>query len=325
MVVDETFVFGIGIDQKKVGFLLKGKYDADIDNVSFEISYFNGESKIFLGKASRANPAKKNCEMTITGEWHYHNDSSNNRDFGLTGTYGPVKSTIHSRFSTPNTPKSPVKSLEKSSTEDMEIDVYENEDYTDLDELDSISTAKEKDPEEPKIEDLGAKLEEKMISWQGVSTNSSQPDKKITMCWEDFQINPDKTCLGMGEDLIGEFEIEGIFFYNPKGEPSVSFEKYYIDEQSIALSHLSSVSNNKPKQIEGLDSVIKHTAVVYPEGWIRGTWVISKGQGKDQKGEFEMKGSGQDWNGYTTINGTKLPLVLNIIIEEDFAYGVSCD
>lgn len=81
--------------------------------------------------------------------------------------------------------------------------------------------------------------------------------------------------------------------------------------------------HNTGKQVEATDSVIEYTGTIKEGGILSGKWKIVEGGGKGCNGNFQMKGSSQDWK---TPKTSKLePMCLNLIVDDDFVYGVSVD
>jgi hypothetical protein len=177
--------------------------------------------------------------------------------------------------------------------------------------LKQSSTKKEITDEKPaeKMDDkkelhhFGEMLKDKEILWQGWYTQESEHGKKSNKTWENFQIHPDKTCDGYGEDLLGEFELHGILTVTATGA-TIKIKQFY-DEANVVYD---------------LVGQFKHG------GTCSGTWVCkdsATGKVTQDSGEWEMKPACQEWSGYMIVSGKKLDLAIDLIVEEDFVYCLS--
>lgn len=72
-----------------------------------------------------------------------------------------------------------------------------------------------------------------------------QEEQKLNLVFENFQVHPDKSIEGWGEDMIGHFWVEGQLTLNAKGESVVTFEKQYDQEENLNSSQLSTIVDLK--------------------------------------------------------------------------------
>jgi hypothetical protein len=324
-VLDTDFIFGVGTDLEKGNYLLKGLYNTETDVIRFLVMFFGGEMIEYNGKTSRINPNKKKSVITINGNWDFLGSqatSSGSREFELKGRYGTLMASTPARTSGMTTPpKTPA-----HEPKDRKVPVPPRPDSIPPTPPVQKTPTKEKPAKTaPDIDDLGEIMYEKSIQWTGHSTVSSDPEKKISMTWEDFQVRPDLGLTGSGEDLVGDFILNGEIKINNSGVCTFNFTKEYDEPDPNQSNAFGQSQVNSGSQVEGLDSVVSYQGVIGESGVLAGKWKITEGKSKGYSGSFEMKGSSQDWYGWWMVGGKKVDLLLNLIVEEDFVYGVSVD
>jgi hypothetical protein len=155
--------------------------------------------------------------------------------------------------SLPKPEKSLKQSTAKQSTTQLEtievIEVVEQVEVVEV--VDVVEVVERKESANADLHDLGLKLKEKNILWDGWATFESDNGKKVNQSWDDFQIHPDGRCDGYGEDLQhGEFEIHGHLTVT-SDTASLTIRKYY--------------DNN--------DMVYEMEGNFKPGGIVAGTWV----------------------------------------------------
>ena len=298
-IMNNNYVFGIGLNETG-GYLVKGSFEHEIDGINFIVAYFDQNRQMHLGKTSRVDMNKRKCDVTIDGSWNSLIDTENQRDFEIKGFYGDFKDN------------------EVESTGEI---------TPEPEQMHTPSAESENEPidnDEPNINNLGKKLEEKMIQWSGTKTYSTNPNMPIKFYFEDFQIHSDLTIGGLGSDLLGDYDITGKVKVDNKGQAIVTFSRRYVDDEEATLTS-SMVGEKQSNQIEDTTSVIKYTGKMLDLSKVEGEWEITAGKGKGFKGSFEMKSSGQDWKGKWTVGGKEKELIMHLIIDEDFAYAASND
>ena len=268
-VLDTDFLFGVGTDTEKGNYLLKGLYNPETDVIKFLVMYFGGEMIEYNGKTSRINPNKKKSVITINGNWDFlggQATSSGSQEFELKGRYGTLMASTPARTSGMNTPPPKTPAHEPK---DRKVPVLPERDSIRETPAIQKTPAKELPKEKPAstahgIDDFAEIIADQSIQWTGHSTISSDPEKKISMTWADFQVHPNLDLTGEGEDLVGHYDIGGKITVNKSGVCTFNFTKDYkepeFDPNESEKFGLSQV--NTGSQIEGLDSLVSYQGVM---------------------------------------------------------------
>ena len=160
-------------------------------------------------------------------------------------------------------------------------------------------TKKTKEEKEPIFETLGANLRYKEITWIGHKKMHDVDAKKVSFQFDNFLVDYDGDITGYGEDLTGDFDIEGTCDINSEAKfPKILFKQKY-----------------KTGYINNYEGIFK-------EGVISGKW---KSNDENIKGTFDQKASSMPWTGFWTVNGTKQDKAFDQIVDVDFVFGLSSD
>jgi hypothetical protein len=224
----------------------------------------------------------------------------------------PISQTPRGEIETPQVPDDMLaKKMGYESMATKEGDSPQKPQIPKPEKLKQSSTKKETPDEKPaeKMDDkkdlhhFGDILKDKEILWQGWYTHESENGKKSNKAWENFQIHPDGTCDGYGEDLLGDFELHGMLTVTGTG--AILKIKQFYDEANVVYDLVGQFKVG---------------------GTCSGTWVCkdsATGKVTQDSGEWEMKPACQEWSGFMMASGKKLDLCIDLIVEEDFVYCTS--
>ena len=135
------------------------------------------------------------------------------------------------------------------------------------------------------------------ISWSGHCHDSG---KKIVLIFDNLQIKFDGTIVGSGEDLTGAFTLSGqIDLSTNTPKPECYFTKNYLSQETMITFNGN-----------------------LHEGRIFGNCIYGNNQDPTI---FEIHANSQEWTGWYMENSKKFDTKINLIIEEDFVFGIGAD